>query len=93
MEQHILIIEDDKALNDGIAFALEKEGYIVHSAHSLSEAEKSLTRKCPNILKRFLESATNGKDKKKGHCCEGWRVSCCNGFKKRKKKTIYGWAV
>lgn len=50
MEQHILIIEDDKTLNDGIAFALEKEGYIVHSAHSLSEAEKSLSRKMNLIL-------------------------------------------
>ena len=50
MEQHILIIEDDKALNDGIAFALEKEGYITHSAHSLSEAEKSLSRKMNLIL-------------------------------------------
>ena len=50
MEQHILIIEDDKALNDGIVFALEKEGYITHSAHSLSEAEKSLSRKMNLIL-------------------------------------------
>ncbi len=50
MEQHILIIEDDKALNDGIAFALKKEGYITHSAHSLSEAEKSLSRKMNLIL-------------------------------------------
>lgn len=50
MEQHILIIEDDKALNAGIAFVLEKEGYIAHSAHSLSEAEKSLDRKMNLIL-------------------------------------------
>ena len=35
MEQHILIIEDDRTLNAGIAFALEKEGYAVHSALSL----------------------------------------------------------
>lgn len=50
MEQHILIIEDDKTLNDGIAFALEKEGYIVHSAYSLLEAEKSLSRKMNMVL-------------------------------------------
>ena len=50
MEQHILIIEDDKALNDGIAYALKKEGYITHSAHSLLEAEKSLGRKMNLIL-------------------------------------------
>lgn len=50
MEQHILIIEDDKTLNGGIAFALEKEGYIAHSAHSLLEAEQSLGRKMNLIL-------------------------------------------
>ncbi len=50
MEQHILIIEDDKTLNAGIAFALEKEGYAVHSAHSLLEAEKRLRQKMNLIL-------------------------------------------
>lgn len=50
MEQHILVIEDDKRLNAGIAFALEKEGYAVHSAHSLLEAGKCLERKMNLIL-------------------------------------------
>ena len=50
MEQHILIIEDDRTLNAGIAFALEKEGYAVHSALSLLEAEKRLDRKMNLIL-------------------------------------------
>lgn len=50
MEQHILIIEDDKTLNAGIAFALEKEGYAVHRAHSLLEAEKCLGRKMNLLL-------------------------------------------
>ncbi len=44
MKQHVLIIEDDRTLNAGISFALEKEGYAVHSAHSLQEAEKCLER-------------------------------------------------
>ena len=34
MERHILVVEDDRMLNEGIAFALEKEGYIVHKARS-----------------------------------------------------------
>lgn len=45
MEQHILVIEDDRTLNAGIVFALEKEGYAVHSAHSLLEAENVFGRK------------------------------------------------
>ena len=50
MEQHILIIEDDRILNAGISFALEKEGYAVHSAHSLKEAEKCLGGRINLIL-------------------------------------------
>ncbi|MDE7277357.1 MAG: response regulator transcription factor [Lachnospiraceae bacterium] len=50
MEQHILVIEDDRTLNAGIVFALEKEGYAVHSAHSLLEAEKRLRQKMNLIL-------------------------------------------
>lgn len=50
MEQHILVIEDDRTLNAGIVFALEKEGYAVHSALSLLEAEKRLRQKMNLIL-------------------------------------------
>ena len=50
MKQHVLIIEDDRTLNAGISFALENEGYAVHSAHSLQEAEKCLERKMSLIL-------------------------------------------
>ncbi|MCM1124631.1 MAG: response regulator transcription factor [Eubacterium sp.] len=50
MKKHILIIEDDQALNDGIAFALEKEGYCVHKAHMLAEAQKRLRQKMNLIL-------------------------------------------
>lgn len=45
-----MVIEDDRALNDGIVFALEKEGYHVHSAFTLGEAEKSLGQKMNLIL-------------------------------------------
>lgn len=37
--QNILIVEDDRELNDGIAYALSREGYHILSAHSLKEAE------------------------------------------------------
>ena len=50
MDKHILVIEDDRALNGGIVFALEKEGYHVHSAYTLQEAEKSLKQRMNLIL-------------------------------------------
>ena len=50
MKKHILVIEDDHALNNGIAYALEKEGYIAHKAYNLKEAEKSLKQKMNLII-------------------------------------------
>ncbi len=49
-DKHILVIEDDRALNDGIVFALEREGYTIHSAYTLAEAEKRLRQKMNLIL-------------------------------------------
>lgn len=49
-DKHILVIEDDRALNDGIVFALERERYTVHSAYTLAEAEKCLRKKMNLIL-------------------------------------------
>jgi len=50
MERHILVVEDDRALNEGIAFALMKEWYVVHKAWSLKEAERKLVQKMDLIL-------------------------------------------
>ena len=50
MEKHILVIEDDRAMNSGIAFALRREGYFVYSAYSLKEAQESLKDKMNLIL-------------------------------------------
>lgn len=50
MDKHILVVEDDRALNDGIAFALKREGYCVHSAYTLKEAETCLRQKMNLIL-------------------------------------------
>lgn len=70
MVKHILVIEDDRALNGGIVFALEREGYTVHSAYTLAEAEKSLKQKMNLILldinlpdgdgREFLQSVLAG---------------------------------
>lgn len=49
-DKHILVIEDDRALNGGIVFALERERYTVHSAYTLAEAEKRLKQKMNLIL-------------------------------------------
>lgn len=50
MEKHILVIEDDRALNSGIVFALKREHYMVHIAYTLAEAEKCLKQKMNLIL-------------------------------------------
>lgn len=49
-EKHILVIEDDRTLNSGIVFALEREHYTVHSAYTLAEAQKCLKQKMHLIL-------------------------------------------
>lgn len=67
MDKHILVVEDDRTLNEGISFALGREGYRVHSAYTLREAEKRLKQKMNLILldinlpdgdgREFLEKA------------------------------------
>ncbi len=37
-----MVIEDDRALNEGIAFALRREGYLTRSTYSLREAREKL---------------------------------------------------
>ncbi len=41
--QRILVVEDDRELNNGICYALEKDGYATESAHSVSEADEHLS--------------------------------------------------
>ncbi|MBR1931782.1 MAG: response regulator transcription factor [Lachnospiraceae bacterium] len=45
----ILLLEDDQNLNKGITLTLQKEGYHVYSAHTISEAEAFLKRS-PELL-------------------------------------------
>ena len=42
--QEILLLEDDKSLNRGITFTLQKAGYSVTSAFTLAEAEEDLDK-------------------------------------------------
>lgn len=46
----ILIIEDDKLLNEGISFALKNEGYSVLPSHNNRDAKKMLNDKVDLIL-------------------------------------------
>lgn len=44
MNTKILIVEDDRMLNEGIAYALRKKEYLVYSAGTLEEAEMYLNQ-------------------------------------------------
>ena len=45
-----MVVEDDRALNEGIAFALRREGYLTRSAYSLREAREKLEEQMNLIL-------------------------------------------
>ncbi len=50
MEKRILVVEDDRALNEGIVFALRREGYLTNSAYSLREAREKLEERMHLVL-------------------------------------------
>lgn len=45
-----MVVEDDRALNEGIAFALRREGYLTNSAYSLQEAREKLGERMHLVL-------------------------------------------
>ena len=45
-----MVVEDDRALNEGIAFALRREGYLANSAYSLREAREKLEERMHLVL-------------------------------------------
>ena len=45
-----MVIEDDRALNEGIVFALRREGYLTNSAYSLQEAREKLGERMHLVL-------------------------------------------
>ena len=48
--QKTLIVEDDWELNHGICYALEKEEYMVCSAHSLQEEKDVYLSEKPELV-------------------------------------------
>lgn len=42
MDTKILLLEDDTMLNEGIAYALRKKGYLVYCAKNIKEASEYL---------------------------------------------------
>lgn len=45
-----MVVEDDRALNEGIVFALRREGYLTNSAYSLQEAREKLGERMHLVL-------------------------------------------
>lgn len=45
-----MVVEDDRALNEGIAFVLRREGYLTNSAYSLQEAREKLEERMHLVL-------------------------------------------
>lgn len=50
MNTQILIIEDDKSINDILFHTLKSEGYLPHSAFSLKEANDFLNAQLPDLI-------------------------------------------
>lgn len=48
--QNILIVEDDRELNQGIAYALKKAGYSVSAAYSMIQARQLCQRENPALI-------------------------------------------
>ncbi|MBS7008097.1 response regulator transcription factor [Anaerostipes sp.] len=48
--QKIFVIEDDRELNEGICYALEKEGYAASKAYSLAEARDLYLREHADLV-------------------------------------------
>ena len=48
--QKILLLEDDRNLNQGISLKLKKEGYEVYSAFSVREAESLFDAVRPDLI-------------------------------------------
>lgn len=46
----ILIVEDDKALNEGISFMLSKEGYMVLSSYNVADAQSKLQHNAIDLI-------------------------------------------
>ena len=50
MSNEILIVEDDKSINDILFYALKSEGYVPYSAFTLKEAKDYININLPNLI-------------------------------------------
>ena len=50
MNNEILIVEDDKSINDILFYALKSEGYIPYSTFTLKEAKDYININLPNLI-------------------------------------------
>lgn len=57
-----MVVEDDRALNEGIAFALRREGYLTNSAYSLREAREKLEERMHLVLLDINLSDGDGRE-------------------------------
>ena len=48
--RRILVVEDDWELNQGICYALEKDGYLTVSAHSVKEARDAYMKEKAQLV-------------------------------------------
>ncbi|SHK69139.1 response regulator transcription factor [Hespellia stercorisuis] len=48
--EHILIVEDDRELNQGLTYTLTKSGYFVLSAYSLKEAKEQIEQGAVELI-------------------------------------------
>ncbi len=47
---HILIVEDEQAIREMVAFALEDQGYQVSEAGDMASAWQALTERTPHLI-------------------------------------------
>lgn len=50
MEEKILVVDDEKAIANAIAYAFRKEGYTVETANNGEEALDEIAEFCPNVV-------------------------------------------
>ena len=50
MTERLLIVEDDKKLNDGIRLALKNDSYLFYQCRTLQEAREILNKECVTLI-------------------------------------------
>ena len=74
----IMVLEDDIELNDGISYALQREGYTVASARSVGEAKRVMERTAADLA--VLDVNLPDGDRSYSSPREIWRRICLRGM-------------